>query len=94
MELETENSQRSNGKGGDVEMVNIYNAPFKIDSNDEEESLTPFKKFLQFKKANGNNYSFQCKLSISKVHEIRTHKNSNNNVKRISRKSILVDVHA
>ena len=56
MELETENSQRSNGKGRDVEMVNIYNAPIEIGSNDEEESLSPFKKFMQFKKANGNNY--------------------------------------
>ena len=53
MELETENSQCSNGEGEDVEMENTNNAPIEIDSNDED------KKFMWFKKANGNNYLFE-----------------------------------
>ena len=32
MELETENSQRSNGEGEDVEMENTNNAPIEIDT--------------------------------------------------------------
>ena len=59
IKFETENSQCSNGDGEDVEMENTNNAPIEIDSNDEEESLSPwpqFKKLMQCKKANGNNY--------------------------------------
>ena len=67
MELETENSRRNNGEGEDVEMESTNNAPIEIGGNDNEESLSPcpqFKKFMGFEKANGNTYSFECKLGI------------------------------
>ena len=65
-------------------MENTNIASIEIESNDEEESLSPwprFKKFMRFKKANVNNYLFECKLCIPKVHEIRAHKSCYNNEK-------------
>ena len=89
MELETASRERSNGEGEDVQMENTNNAPIEIDSNNEEELLSPwpqFKKSMRFKKANGNNCLFEYKLCITKVHEIGAHKSSYNNEKSHSQK--------